>query len=205
MIYSCLFLRIVGVEQITTPLFVNISDAVESTQGPGPGTSANVWMFPSDGNLVLKTICPPTCSKQHLDDYQKDRKVLLDCQFQGLIGTLGGEPSQDEELAQVTNLLRALDIRGIRSDQDMGRWLVPIIKSELPGYAVSSLYTVTAITTNHRHLVMYQCAVLDIDCLLKPCSLFLDTVHGLAGNWRLGRRRKGESTVCTLQLNAGSS
>lgn len=50
-------------EQIMTPLFVNNGDTVESTQGPGVGTSANVWMFFSNGNLVMTTICPPTCSK----------------------------------------------------------------------------------------------------------------------------------------------
>lgn len=42
---------------------VNNGDGVVSTQGPGLGTSANVWMAFSNGNLVLSTICPPTCSK----------------------------------------------------------------------------------------------------------------------------------------------
>ena len=68
-------------EQITTPLFVNDGDVVESTQGPGLGTSANVRCS-LDGNLVL---------------------------------TFRGEPSKDELLTPVTNLLKTLGIRRMRS------------------------------------------------------------------------------------------
>ena len=42
---------------------VNNGDVVELTQGPGLGTSAKVWMFSPDGNLVLTTICPLNYSK----------------------------------------------------------------------------------------------------------------------------------------------
>ena len=97
-----------GKKQIITPLFVNNGDAVESTQRPGVGISANVWIFSSDGNLVMTTVCPPSCSKQQLDVYQKLRKVLLDCWFQDLIGTLGGEANTGEEQTQVTIALRSL-------------------------------------------------------------------------------------------------
>ena len=112
---SCLSLRIVEMEQITVPSFVNISDAVESTWGPGLGTSANIPMFSSYGNFVLTTICPPTFSKQQLVDYQKVRKVFLDHSFQESVGIFRGKPSKGEELSQVTNLLNTLGIRGIRS------------------------------------------------------------------------------------------
>ena len=60
-VHSCLSLSIMGVEQITTPLIVNDGDVVESTQGPGLGTSAKVQMFSSNENLVLTAICPPIC------------------------------------------------------------------------------------------------------------------------------------------------
>ena len=90
-------------------------NAAESIQGPCLGTSAKVPMFSSNGNLVRTTICPPTCSKQQLDDYQEVREVLLDHWFQDLIGTFGSEPSNDEELTQVTKLQRALGVTGIRS------------------------------------------------------------------------------------------
>lgn len=46
------------------------------------------------------------------------------------------------------------------------------------------LYTVTKITAKNCHLVMHQCAGLDINCLLKLCFLFLDIVHVLAENHR---------------------
>lgn len=104
-----------GVGQITTPLFVNNGDGVVSTQGPGLGTSANVWMAFSNRNLVLSTICPPTCSKPQLRDSHKVRNILHDLWFQDLIGTLRSEPSKGEEWTQITHLLRALDIRAIRS------------------------------------------------------------------------------------------
>ena len=60
-IHSCLSLRIMGMEQI--PLPINHDDAVESTGGPGLGTSADVPMFSPDGSLVLTTICPLNYSK----------------------------------------------------------------------------------------------------------------------------------------------
>jgi hypothetical protein len=41
-------------------LFDNNDDLVESTPGPGLGTSADVQMFSPDGNLVLTMVCPPT-------------------------------------------------------------------------------------------------------------------------------------------------
>jgi hypothetical protein len=63
-------------------LFFNNGDAVKTTQGPGLATSANVRMFSSGGNLGLTAICPPTCSKQQLVDYQKVRKALLGRWFQ---------------------------------------------------------------------------------------------------------------------------
>lgn len=61
-------------EQITTPLFVNNGDAVESTQGPGLATSANVQISSSYGNVVFTEFCSATCFKQHLVDYQKLEK-----------------------------------------------------------------------------------------------------------------------------------
>ena len=64
-----------------------------------------VQMFSSDGNFVLTTICPPTCSKQQLVDYEKVRKVLLNHWFQDLIGAFRDEPSKDEALTPITNLL----------------------------------------------------------------------------------------------------
>lgn len=42
------------------------------------------------------------------------------------------------------------------------------------------------IATNHGHLVMYQCAGLDINCFLKLCFLFFATLLGLTGNHRDG-------------------
>lgn len=39
---------------------------------------ANIWMFSSNGNLVLTLICPPTYFKAQLVDYQNVRVVLLD-------------------------------------------------------------------------------------------------------------------------------
>jgi len=72
-------------------------------------------MFSPDVNLLLITSFPPACSKQQPDDYPKVRKVLFDRWFQDLIGTFRGEPNKDEELTQVTNFLRARDVKGIRS------------------------------------------------------------------------------------------
>ena len=70
------------------PLFVN--NAVESTQGLGLGSSANTFMFSSDGNLVLTRICSPNCFKQQLVDYQKFRQVLLSNWFHDLMWTFRG-------------------------------------------------------------------------------------------------------------------
>lgn len=85
---------------------VHNGDAVESTQGPGLGTSANILMFFSNGNFVLTTVCPQTFSKQQLVDSQKVRSS---------VGAFRGKPSSSEELPQVTNSLSTLAIRGIRS------------------------------------------------------------------------------------------
>lgn len=98
---------------------------VESKQGPDLDMSIYVWMFSSEGNLVLIKIYPPTCSNQQLVDYQNVRNVLLDPWFQDLIGTFRVEPSNKEELTQATNLLGVLSIRGIRfHDYTMGRCYV---------------------------------------------------------------------------------
>lgn len=46
---------------------VDDDDAVGSTQGPGLSTLANIWMFSSNGDLVLTTICPPIfCSPKNI-------------------------------------------------------------------------------------------------------------------------------------------
>ena len=42
MVHSCLSLRIIGVESITTPLFVNNGNKVMPTKGHGIGASGNV-------------------------------------------------------------------------------------------------------------------------------------------------------------------
>lgn len=87
-----------GRKQITTPLFVNNGDVVESTQGPDLGISANIWVLSSNGSLVMTTVCPPSCSRQQLDVYQEVRNGLLDCWFKDLKQTFRGELSTGEEL-----------------------------------------------------------------------------------------------------------
>lgn len=72
-------------------------------------------MFSSDGNLFLTTVCSPTCSKQQLLDYQKFSNVLLGHWFKDLMRTFRGEPGKEEEMTQHTDLVRVLDIKGIRS------------------------------------------------------------------------------------------
>lgn len=65
-------------------------------------------MISPDGNLVLATMCLPTCLRKQLDDYQKVRKVFFHHWFQDLIWTFKGELSKDEELTQFNNLLRTI-------------------------------------------------------------------------------------------------
>ena len=59
MVHSCLSLRIVETEQITTPLLIMMIWL-------SLGASAKVQLFSPNGNLVWKIICPATCSKQQM-------------------------------------------------------------------------------------------------------------------------------------------
>lgn len=77
------------------------------------------------------------------------------------------------------------------------------INSEFPECSLSSLYSVTAVTANHSHLVMYQCVQLHTNCLLKLCFLFLDSVWVLAGNHGPEEEKEGKNSVCILLLNVG--
>lgn len=45
---------------------------------------------------------------------------------------------------------------------------------------LSLVYTVSTIAVEQGHLVVYPWAGLDVNCLLKLCFLFLDTVRVLA-------------------------
>lgn len=87
----------VGVDVVSSPPVIlgvieHLGDGlplgiVGMVEGPVSKICSGTSSDRTNGNLVLKTIGPPTCSKQQLVDYQKVRKDLPDCWFQDLMGT----------------------------------------------------------------------------------------------------------------------